>query len=317
MKKLLAIVAVSFGCASTPSIYKTTEREVAVLNHYQANLARWPVPHERRFIATSWGVAHVVSSGPAEAPPLLMLHAMGVGATMWRANIEALAQTHRVHCLDFIGDLGMSRLSALDHHPRDGAEVAAFLVEVLDGLGVERADVAGASYGGWAALNLATHAPARVHRLALLGPMGVAPATADTIARVGSLVLHPTDEKKRAMVEWTLGPSPAVRAELEEYMMTAMECHGRLAPPGLLTDDELGRIEAPVLAILGELDGPVGPPDPARARLKGALRDPKVVVLAGAGHMMSLERVEVVNQQLSAFFAPVPSSPAIAERRDG
>lgn len=297
------------GCATAPSVFRTPDTEAAVLNMYNERLARWPVPHESRYIGTSYGVAHVTVSGPEDAPPLLLLHAMGVTSTMWRSNVAALSKEHRVFCLDFIGDLGRSRLYDLDRYPGNGAEVARWLVEVLDQLGVSRVRVAGASYGGWAALQLASHFPRRVDRLALIAPMGVASLDPEVLARILSLVLLPTGEKKRAMVDWTLGDSPVARRELEAYMHTAMDSAGRMAIPHELTDEELQHIRAPVLLLLAERDGPVGPPAGAVARARPNIADLAILEVAGTGHMISVEQSRLVDEMLSGFFAGRISRP--------
>ena len=51
----------------------------------------------------------------------------------------------------------------------DGDVAAATLTHALDVLGIERADVVGASIGNLWALRLAQHAPNRVGRIALIG----------------------------------------------------------------------------------------------------------------------------------------------------
>lgn len=52
--------------------------------------------------------------------------------------------------------------------------LAQWLVDVLDGLGLERVNVFGVSWGGFIARLTATTSPARVRRLALLVPAGIA-----------------------------------------------------------------------------------------------------------------------------------------------
>lgn len=291
------------GCMTPQSVFREPETEAAVLNMYNDRLARWPVPHESRYVGTSYGVAHVTVSGPQGAPPLLMLHAMGVTSTMWRSNVAALSKDHRVFCLDFIGDLGRSRLYDLDRYPADGAEVAGWLTEVLDKLDIPKARVVGASYGGWAALQLASHFPQRVDRLALIGPMGVASLNPEVLGRILSLVLLPTEEKKRAMVDWTLGDSPVARKELEEYMHTAMSSAGRMAIPHELSEADLQRVRAPVLLVLAEKDGPVGAPAGALARARPNIADLAILEVAGAGHMISVEQSRLVDETLTGFFA--------------
>ncbi|WP_323182202.1 alpha/beta fold hydrolase [Kitasatospora purpeofusca] len=42
-------------------------------------------------------------SGPADGPPLVLLHALGERATDWDVVLPALAPQHRVHALDLRG----------------------------------------------------------------------------------------------------------------------------------------------------------------------------------------------------------------------
>src|SRR5207253_2288709 len=64
-------------------------------------------------------------------------------------------------------DANKSVATRLVGGPRDYVD---WLQQVFAGLGIERAGVAGLSYGGWLAAVLALHAPARVGRLILLCP---------------------------------------------------------------------------------------------------------------------------------------------------
>lgn len=302
MKHVLTVVAAALGvgCAAPRSIYKKPQTEAAVLNAYNDRLHDWPVPFESRYVGTSYGVAHVLMSGPASGRPLLLLHALGLGAPMWRDNIAALSRERRVYALDFIGDLGRSRLEE-DRHPEDGRAVAGWLAEVLDQLAIGNVDVVGASYGGWAALQLASYRPERVGRLALLGPMGIAPVTAEVASRLLSLVLFPTAEKKREMVRWTLGEKSRARDELEAWMLVAMDCESKLAMPTELTDEALRGIRAPVLLILGGRDGPIGPPERSAERARKLLPMVEVAILPDAGHAMNVDQPDVVNAHLERF----------------
>jgi pimeloyl-ACP methyl ester carboxylesterase len=282
------------------SVYRLRSNEEALMRMYEARLARWPVDFEDLDVGTSYGTAHLIASGPRDGPPVVMLHAMGLNATMWLVNISALSAAHRVYALDTIGDLGKSRLDDHDLYPRDGREMAGWLVEVLDGLGIERAAVVGSSMGGWIALNAAVHAPDRVGRLILLGPVGLR-SPLGVLYRLFSFMLFPTESNKRKMIAWTLGDSPAVRSEFEEYMMTALDCRGRLPIPKTLSDDDLRSIEIPVLLILGENDNPV--PDPAKQaeRARGLVPDVRVEVIPGAGHLMNVERPGQVDKMVLDF----------------
>jgi pimeloyl-ACP methyl ester carboxylesterase len=48
----------------------------------------------------------VVSCGPADAPPVVMLQGSGANAAMWLPDVEAYAQRLRLYAVDAIGEPG-------------------------------------------------------------------------------------------------------------------------------------------------------------------------------------------------------------------
>ena len=58
--------------------------------------------------------------------------------------------------------------------PFEDGVYAKWLSQVMDGLGIQKAAVAGNSMGGWLGLELTTHFPERVSALVLLAPAGLA-----------------------------------------------------------------------------------------------------------------------------------------------
>ncbi len=56
------------------SAFKTPEGEAAYLAAYDAAMKLWPVPYEEIEIPSRFGMTHVVTSGPKDAPPLVLLH---------------------------------------------------------------------------------------------------------------------------------------------------------------------------------------------------------------------------------------------------
>ena len=119
------------------------------------------------FLELAGGRVHLFRAGEGE--PLLFLHAAG-GAGAW----------HDFHRL--LADSGVDVI-APDHpgfgKSDDFPEVEAMddlvyhYLDVLDALGLERAHVVGASFGGWIAAELAIAAPHRVGSLVLLSAAGL------------------------------------------------------------------------------------------------------------------------------------------------
>jgi pimeloyl-ACP methyl ester carboxylesterase len=113
----------------------------------------------------------VLEAGPADGPPIVLVHGWAVTAYLWRHNILPLAAAgHRVVALDLPGH-GLS--DAPDAPGSYTTErFATVVLELLDALGIERATIAGQSMGGKIVTRLALDAPARVRALSLYGPVG-------------------------------------------------------------------------------------------------------------------------------------------------
>src|SRR5690348_3585366 len=142
--------------------FRTAEREAAFFTAYDTVLAKWPVPVEATDLTSDFGTTRVHACGPAAGPPLLLVHGGGATGTVWVNNVADLAATHRVYAVDVIGSPGRSVHNGREI--RTPADIMTWLDTVYDGLGLERAALAGHSYGGWMALRYALHAPHRVDR---------------------------------------------------------------------------------------------------------------------------------------------------------
>jgi 3-oxoadipate enol-lactonase len=108
----------------------------------------------------------VREAGPADAPPILLLHGWGDHSlVVWHAVIPLLAEGYRVIALD-------NRNTGKSDLVRGGYEIAGCADDaagVLEALGIDRATVAGYSMGGMIAQELARRHPERVAGLVLGG----------------------------------------------------------------------------------------------------------------------------------------------------
>jgi len=100
--------------------------------------------------------------GPADAPPLVLLHALGESAADWGGVAPAFARHYRVYAPDLRGH-GRSDWPGEYSVELMRADVLAF----LDGLALDRVDLIGHSMGGLVAYLLAGEHPGRVRRLIL------------------------------------------------------------------------------------------------------------------------------------------------------
>jgi pimeloyl-ACP methyl ester carboxylesterase len=107
--------------------------------------------------------------------------------------------------------------------------------------------------------------------------------------------------KRREIIDWAIGNSKKTRAEFLKHMWTAMDCRGFMSIPWELNDKELKSIKAPALLLLGENDKVVGEPSEAKERAEKYIANVKVKVIKGAGHLISSDSTETVNQHILGF----------------
>jgi pimeloyl-ACP methyl ester carboxylesterase len=110
------------------------------------------------------------SSGSEELP-VLLLHGLGADADHWCLMSAQLPDTLQLIIPDLPG-FGDSEVPLKT--PQTPQQYAAWLLELMDHLGLERAHVVGNSMGGYIAAQLAHDTPDRVASLYLLAPGGIA-----------------------------------------------------------------------------------------------------------------------------------------------
>lgn len=123
--------------------------------------ARWIDTPDGRFFARL--------GGPEEAPPLLLLHGFPQTHACWHRIAPALAETHRVVCLDLKG-YGWSQAPAGDagHRAYSKRTLGREVVTIMEQLGHVRFGIAGHDRGARVGYRLALDEPGRIARLALI-----------------------------------------------------------------------------------------------------------------------------------------------------
>jgi pimeloyl-ACP methyl ester carboxylesterase len=284
----------------TSAIYNSPDVKARLLEMYDAKMEEWPVPYESVFVDTEYGRVHVIVSGPEDAPPVILFHASGVGGWSWLYNVEELNQHYRTYAIDTLGDVGRSELTSRDHYPQDGQAQAELYTNVADKLGIVRAYVVGASEGGFIGTNLALHAPERVEKLVLLGPMGYAGTTESTL-RIMLAQFFPLKPIQDSTIPWAFGDDPQVVEAFGEWFRLLMTgTFPQKARPIQFTPEQRQSLKVPVLLVLGEEDHLVGDPQRAKALVQD-IPDIRVEVL-DTGHLIGTEQPEQVNKLILEFF---------------
>jgi pimeloyl-ACP methyl ester carboxylesterase len=286
--------------------FRSAEARDQYLAEYDRRAQRWPVPSEPRMVATSYGQTFVRVSGPADAPPLVLLHGTPANSLMWQPMVAALSTHHRVYAVDTIWDIGRSVYTRPLKGPMD-------YLNWLDGLFSALApataiNLVGMSHGGWLSGLYAVRFPKRVAKAVLLSPSGTVRRLRMTwlICAIASGLHRSLGEGfKNWMFKDSLRLGPDARQLVEEIMHDGAQwmrilVRTKMVPPTVLTDKELQGLSMPVLVLLGENEK-IYSPRKALRRLQKVAPHIKAELIPHAGHDLVLAQTEVVNRYVIDF----------------
>jgi len=295
--------------AADPHPFRSEEARTRYLALYDARAQRWPVPAETRMVNGAFGQTLVRISGPAGAPPLVLLHGISSNSLAWLPNVEALSRHYRVYAVDHIFDFGRSIYT---RPLRDAADHLAWMDGLFDSLGLTRhVHLVGLSYGGWLAARYAQHAPSRLAKVVLLAPVStVLPLSTQWIARAVLCVLpHPWFT--RNFLRWLL-PDLAAQGtgpgspfdDIANEALTAMRAFKsrQLVPANVLSDAELQALTVPTLFLVS-VHEKIYDPHKAVQRLGNVAPRIRTKLLPGAGHDLSVVQADVLNREILQFFS--------------
>ncbi|HVT39878.1 MAG TPA: alpha/beta fold hydrolase [Gemmatimonadaceae bacterium] len=266
----------------------------------------------------------VLEAGPANGPPVVLLHGWAVSAYLWRHNIKPLAAAgYRVHAPDLPGHGLSAAPKARGHMTLD--RLTASLAMLLDALDVDRAPIVAQSMGARIAIELARCEGARVSRLALFGPVGfgLLPPHKALVSFLPSLPgTLPSLVVTRRVVEFI---QRRVHGKPKMGWFTERDVDEYWAPsqfPGIvraqlqilrefdwapLQPVVLAALPIPTLVVFGTLDRTVRPANVER--LVAALPAGRLEWIVGGGHVVMEEVPDRVNTMLLAFLGEMAAAP--------
>ncbi len=251
---------------------------------------------------TSAGRTHVLTAGDPASPPVLILQGGNVTNPVTLAWFQGLADDYYLVAPDTPGQPGKSA-------PDDPDAYGPWVVDVVDGLEIDRAAVVGASHGGGALLEAAAHAPDRIAAAALVAPAGFGTPVSFALARIvvpslGYRVVGHSGLLTRALAPMFTAPVADVEAVTVETIGRALRTGDLSAEfPGPGDLDALATFEAPTLVVLGESD-PFFPEARTRRRAERFLPSlVETITLAGERHFLSPDGQARATAEIRAFLA--------------
>jgi pimeloyl-ACP methyl ester carboxylesterase len=235
-------------------------------------------------------------SATLRAPHLILVHGAGGSHQHWGHAIRTIGAV-ATHGLDLPGhgrSGGSGRWSIADY--------AAFLVRFLDALQLQRAVVAGHSMGGATALTMALQYPQRIAGLVLVGTgarLRVLPAILDG-------TLTDFENTISLICEYAYSshtPRQLVRQGQRQMLQVAPQTihDDFVACDAFDVMERLGKIRCPTLVICGTEDRLT--PLKYSRYLVDRIANAELELIPGAGHMVMIEKPELVAEAIEAALA--------------
>lgn len=255
---------------------------------------------------------HYHEAGDPSAPPVVLLHGGGPGASSWSnfsRNIAVLARQFRVLAVD---QPGYGHSDKHTEHEQYNRYSATALLNLFDQLGIERAPLVGNSLGGGTAVRFALDNPKRAGRLVLMGPGGLstnlfAPDPTEGVKLLGKFTVEPTRENLEKFLRIMVYDQKLITPELIDERFAIASAPDSLAAAKAMgksfagADYELGmmwrdvyKLRQPVLLIWGREDR-VNPLDGALVAVKQIPRV-QLHVFGQCGHWAQLEKFDEFNK---------------------
>jgi pimeloyl-ACP methyl ester carboxylesterase len=240
-----------------------------------------------------------------ETPPLVLIHGAGGTHLYWPPEIRRL----RGYCIYAVDLPGHGKSSANDGQ-QSIDEYERFFIQWLESLQLRRAVLVGHSMGSAIALALAIHQPEYVVGLCLLGAGARLRVLPDLL---NYLADHTTFYKAIDLLVAcsfsTNTPTHLVELASKRLLETRQSVlYGDLlACDRFDVMDQLGAVKPPTLVICGEEDQLT----PLRYAqfLANSIPDARLSVIPGAGHMVMLEKPDLVADSLQSFIQDISFHP--------
>ena len=242
-------------------------------------------------------------TGPADAPVVVFINALGATVEMWREQVEALSAGYR--CLTFDAN-GHGRSSAQAMRPAIQS-LANDLAGLLGALAVSRATIVGASIGGMIAQCLAAKYPEQVDRLVLIATTPKMPDARPWTERAANVRREGLETiAGAAMTRWFMADFAAARPDRVEetrrlFLETDRESYALCCEAIAAMDltEIIADIAAPTLVMAAAMD--LSTPLETAEKLRRTISGAAMLIVPDAAHMLVIERAAEASSWISAF----------------
>lgn len=237
------------------SIYKNQDAKKRMMALYDEKLASLQISYESRYLETRFGKTHIIVTGNAQGPPIVLLHGINAGAPV---TLEAIKNLGDNFCMYAIDTPGQTTRSGEGRISIKGPEYAEWLLEVLSGLGIEKAIFIAVSYGAFILQKLMTYYPQRIRCAVFVVPAGLCngPFFASlkhlTLPLIRFLVSKKDHHLSRFLSAFSDADAGSTMFEMQKIML--LETHMDYRRPGLLKEQDVSNYKSPLYVMAADCD---------------------------------------------------------------
>lgn len=253
-------------------------------------------------IQTARGRIGYIESGAGGETPILFLHGVGSGKSIWQPQLDHFGKERRSIAFDYPG-YGESEFA--EGATRD--DFAAAILAAMDALGIDKAHICGLSLGGVIAIAMHTAAPDRCASLTIADSFAVHPDGQGihdrSVAASRTMTMR---ELAEARTDVLLGSeaTEALRTDVVNVMAAIDPSAFRLAAAAVWLAEQRARaskIDVPTLILVGDEDHvtPVSLSEELRDLIPGS----ELRIIAKAGHLANAEQPQAFNLAIKSFLS--------------
>jgi 3-oxoadipate enol-lactonase len=254
------------------------------------------------FIETKTARFRYELTGPSNVPVLVFSNSLGTDLRMWDGQVDTFKQRFQVLRYDARGQ----RDSSITAGPYSIELLAQDVIDLLDGLQIQKASFCGLSMGGMVGMMLAQKFPQRLHKIVLCNTSPKIGTLESWNARIETVNAGGMQAVADGILERWFTPTfrATRRAEVEVTRQMLLESppKGYVACSAAVRDmdqrETIASIRVPALVISGASD-PVTPP--ADGRFVASQIDGARYVELPAAHLSNVEAAEAFNEAIERF----------------
>lgn len=241
-------------------------------------------------------------NGEKDTPAIVLIHGAGGTHMHWPYTLRRL-NNHRVFAPDLPGHGKSSGLGK-----QSVEKYAETIAAWMDAVGLKNALIVGHSMGGAIAQTLAVHYPEKVTGLILIGTGAKLSVNQDLLYMFS--IPSSTPAAIDQVIKWSWNPKTDVKL-LKKVKQQMLEIRSAVIYGDFLACNNFDltglveQIKAPTLIIVGENDKMT--PLDLNKQLERKIPAAKMAVISEGGHMVMLEKPDVVADEVFGFLQTIPA----------